>query len=148
MVTEGFQLVQNSLTLVGYLALIVRYSRWAALALFAASVPAAIVEMCFSRSAFRLRNWRSPESRQLNYLEYVLANDEHVKEVKLFGLGPLLLGRYRALGEKFYREDQRAGGAARRLGAGAVARRHRRLLRLLRGHGARRGDRRASRSAT
>ena len=39
------------------------------------------------------------------YLEYVLANDEHAKEVKLFGLGPLLLGRYRDLGETFYRED-------------------------------------------
>jgi ATP-binding cassette subfamily B protein len=106
-VTEGFQLLQNTLTLAGYLALIVRYSPWAALLLLAAATPAAIVEMWFSRSAFRLRNWRSPESRQLNYLEYVLANDGHVKEVKLFGLGPLFLGRYRGLGEKFYREDTR-----------------------------------------
>ncbi|HZX43808.1 MAG TPA: ABC transporter ATP-binding protein, partial [Myxococcaceae bacterium] len=64
--------------------------------------------------AFRLRNWRSPESRRLMYLEYVLANDEHAKEVKLFGLGPMLLDRYRSLGERFYLEDrklavQRAG---------------------------------------
>ena len=109
-VTEGFQLLQNSLTLIGYLALILRYSRWAALALFAASVPAALVEMYFSRSAFRLRNWRSPEARQLNYLEYVLANDGHVKEVKLFGLGPTLLGRYKTLAEKILREDQSLAG--------------------------------------
>jgi len=106
-VTEGFQLVQNTLTLVAYLALIVRYSAWAALGLFVAAVPSAAVEMWFSRSAFRLRNWRSPESRQVNYLEYVLANNAHVKEVKLFGLGPLLLGRYKALGETFYAEDRR-----------------------------------------
>jgi ATP-binding cassette subfamily B protein len=105
-VTDGFQLIQNLLTLAGYLALIVRWSGWAALALLGASVPAAVVEMVFSRSAFRLRNWRSPESRLLNYLEYVLANDEHVKEVKLFGLAPLLLGRFRDLGERFYREDR------------------------------------------
>ena len=105
-VTEGFQLVQNALTLGGYLALIVAFSPWAALLLLAASLPAAIVEMWFSRSAFRMRNWRSPESRQLNYLEYVLANDGHVKEVKLFGLGPMLLARYKALGEKFFREDR------------------------------------------
>src|SRR5437868_559732 len=109
-VTEGFQLVQNALTLIGYLALILRYSRWAAVALFAASVPAALVEMYFSRSAFRLRNWRSPESRQLNYLEYVLANDNHVKEVKLFGLGQNLLGRYKALADKIYHEDQALAG--------------------------------------
>src|SRR5947209_8512702 len=47
-VTEGFQLVQNTLTLVGYLALILRYSPWAAVALFAAAVPGTAVEMYFS----------------------------------------------------------------------------------------------------
>jgi ATP-binding cassette subfamily B protein len=109
-VTEGFQLVQNTLTLTGYLALILRYSPWAALALFAAAVPATLVEMYFSRSAFRLRNWRSPESRQLNYLEYVLANDGHVKEVKLFGLGSTLLGRYRGLATRILHEDQALAG--------------------------------------
>jgi ATP-binding cassette, subfamily B, bacterial len=109
-VTEGFQLVQNLLTLAGYFALIINYSAWAALALFAASVPAALTEMYFSRSAFRLRNWRSPESRQLNYLEYVIANDGHVKEVKLFGLGRNLLERYRKLAERIYREDQSLAG--------------------------------------
>ena len=70
-----------------------------------AAFPAAIVEMRFSNMAFRLRNWRSPDSRRLNYLEYVLANDEHAKEVKLFGLGPSLLQRYREIAERFYRED-------------------------------------------
>ena len=109
-VTEGFQLVQNTLTLTGYLALILRYSPWAALALFAAAVPATAVEMYFSRSAFRLRNWRSPESRQLNYLEYVLANDGHVKEVKLFGLGSSLLGRYKGLASRILHEDQALAG--------------------------------------
>src|SRR6185312_12187323 len=55
----------------------------------------------------RVRNWRSPESRRLMYLEYVLANDEHAKEVKLFGLGALLLDRYKELGERFYDEDKK-----------------------------------------
>jgi len=62
--------------------------------------------MRHSKLGFQLRNWRSPETRRLMYLEYVLANDEHVKEVKLFGLGPHLLERYRTLSETFYREDK------------------------------------------
>jgi ATP-binding cassette subfamily B protein len=107
LVTEGFQLIQNALTLVGYLALIMRYSWVTALVLLGAAIPAAVVEVWFSRSAFRLKNWRSPEARQINYLEHVLSNDAHAKEVKIFGFGRLLLGRYRALGEKFYDEDQR-----------------------------------------
>ena len=113
-VTESFQLLQNVLTLAGYIGLLIRFSGWAVLGLVVAAIPATVAEMRFSALAFRLRNWRSPDSRRLLYLEYVLANDDHAKEVKLFGLGPMLLDRYRSLGETFYLEDrklaiQRAG---------------------------------------
>ncbi|HEU4582140.1 MAG TPA: ABC transporter ATP-binding protein, partial [Polyangiaceae bacterium] len=77
------------------------------LGLLIATVPAAISEMRYAKIGFQLRNWRSPETRRLLYLEYVLANDEHVKEVKLFGLGQHLLARYRALAESFYVQDKR-----------------------------------------
>jgi ATP-binding cassette subfamily B protein len=107
LVADGFQIVQNLLTLAGYAAVLSRFSGWLVLGLLAATVPAALSEMRHSKLGFQLRNWRSPETRRLLYLEYVLANDEHVKEVKLFDLGPHLLGRYRALSETFYREDRR-----------------------------------------
>ncbi len=105
LVTESFSLVQSVLTLAGYAVLLVQFSPWVVLALTIATIPATIAEMRYSKVAFRLRNWRSPESRRLIYLEYVLANDEHAKEVKLFGLGPLFLGRYKELAEKFHSED-------------------------------------------
>jgi len=107
LVLEAFGLVQNFLTLAGYAVLLVRFSAWIVLALMLATIPATIAEMKFSKAGFRLRNWRSPEARRLMYLEYVLANDEHAKEVKLFGLGPLFLGRYRELAEKFHEEDSK-----------------------------------------
>lgn len=112
LVTDSFSLVQSVLTLAGYGALLLGFSGWVVVVLMVATVPATVAEMRYSKSAFRLRNWRSPESRRLIYLEHVLANDEHVKEVKLFGLGPLFLGRYRELAERFYQEDSRL--AARR----------------------------------
>src|ERR1700675_4239768 len=56
--------------------------------------------MKFSATAFRLRNWRSPEARRMSYLEYVLANDDHAKEVKAFGLGPVLLRSDEVLGHR------------------------------------------------
>jgi ATP-binding cassette subfamily B protein len=105
-VTETFQLFQNILTLFGYVAVLLGYSPLAVIGLLLAAVPATVSEMRFSNMAFRLRNWRSPDTRRLNYLEYVLANDGHAKEVKLFGLGEMLLGRYRRLAEEFFREDQ------------------------------------------
>ena len=107
LIQSNFQVVRNGLTLAGYIALLVRFSWWMALAVLVATIPAFLAEARFSGAAFRLRNWRSPDSRRLTYLEYVLANDEHAKEVKLFGLGPLLLHRYRTLAQTFFTDDRR-----------------------------------------
>jgi ATP-binding cassette, subfamily B, bacterial len=106
MVMETLGIGRAMVTLAGYGALLLQWNAWAVLALALASLPSAIAEVQFGNVAFRLRNWRSPDTRKLTYLEYVLANDGHVKEVKLFGLGRLLLDRYRTLGEKFYLEDR------------------------------------------
>lgn len=105
LVRESFSLVQSILTLVGYAALLVRFSPLIVVVLMVATIPATIAEMRFSKTAFRMRNWRSPDARRLIYYEYVLANDEHAKEVKLFNLGPLFLGRYKELAERFHAED-------------------------------------------
>jgi ATP-binding cassette subfamily B protein len=106
LIQSNFQVVRSGLTLIGYIALLLRFSGWMALAVLVATIPAFIAEARFSGAAFRLRNWRSPDSRRLTYLEYVLANDEHAKEVKLFGLGPLLLDRYKTLAETFFAGDR------------------------------------------
>ena len=71
-----------------------------------AGVPAFIAETKFSGDAFRLFRWRSPETRMQMYLETVLAREDHAKEVKLFGLGPLLLQRYRDIFHRLYGEDR------------------------------------------
>jgi ATP-binding cassette subfamily B protein len=105
-VTDTFGLLQNVLGFLGYGGLLIGFSPLAVLGLLVASIPAAAVEMQFGKSAYRLRNWRAPETRKLAYLEYVLGTDTHAKEVMLFGLGPLFLGRYSDLAEQFYREDR------------------------------------------
>ncbi|MEO6598621.1 MAG: ABC transporter ATP-binding protein, partial [Polyangiaceae bacterium] len=107
LLSESFALVQNVVTLIGYAVLLAHFSAWIVLGLLLATVPATLSEMRYSKISFRIRNWRSPESRKLLYLEYVLANDEHVKEVKLFGIGPHLLGRYKTLAESFFEEDKK-----------------------------------------
>jgi len=106
LLSESFSLVQNVVTLLGYAVMLAHFSAWIVLGLLIATLPATLSEMRYSKIAFRIRNWRSPESRKLLYLEYVLANDEHVKEVKLFGIGPHLLDRYRTLAESFFEEDK------------------------------------------
>ncbi len=107
MVTDLLTLAQNILTLAGYIALLVSFSFWAVPGLVLAALPATISEMKFSNLAFRLRNWRSADTRRLNYVEYILATDMHAKEVKVLNLGPTLLQRYKRLGTEFYNQDKK-----------------------------------------
>jgi ATP-binding cassette subfamily B protein/ATP-binding cassette subfamily C protein len=113
---QVFAVGQNAITLVALSGLLWRLSAWSVLVIVAASVPAFLAEARLSAESFRLWTWRAPEGRRLNYLEWILTRDSHVKEVKLFGLGPLVLSRYRALFRKFFDEDRRL--AVRRMRAG------------------------------
>ncbi|MEJ2604003.1 MAG: ABC transporter ATP-binding protein [Gammaproteobacteria bacterium] len=107
LVNRTFSLVQNAISIFSYTALLAQFSPWAVLIIVLAGLPAFVAETKFSGDAFRLFRWRSPESRMQRYLETVLAREDHAKEVKLFRLGPLLLGRYREIFERLYREDRR-----------------------------------------
>jgi ATP-binding cassette subfamily B protein len=97
---------QNALSLSAYALLLIKLSPWTVVILALASVPAFVAEARLASEAFRLTSWRAPEGRRLNYLEWILTRDSHVKEVKLFDLGPLVLGRYKNLFDKFFREDR------------------------------------------
>ena len=106
LVTRTFGLAQNLVSLLSYGVLLVQFSPWAVAVLLVAGLPAFFAETKFSGDAFRLFRWRSPETRMQIYLETVLAREDNVKEVKLFGLGPLLLERYRDIFRRLYKADR------------------------------------------
>jgi ATP-binding cassette subfamily B protein len=106
LVRRTFGLVQNAISVVVYGGLLLRFSGFTALILAVAAIPVFLAETRFSQDAFRLFRWRAPEARMQSYLETLLAREDHAKEVKLFGLGPLFMGRYRAIFEQLYGEDR------------------------------------------
>ncbi len=106
LVMRTFGLAQNGVSLVSYGTLLAQFSPWAVAVLVLAGLPSFLAEARFSGTAFRLFLWRSPETRMQHYLETVLAREDHAKEVKLFGVGPLFLQRYRDIFRKLYREDR------------------------------------------
>ncbi len=118
LVLQVFAIAQNAISLAAYAILLIRLSPWSVLVLVAASIPAFISETRLAAESFRLNSWRAPEGRKLNYLEWILTRDSHVKEVKLYGISSLILERYRRLFEKFFREDRRL--ALRRMGWGML----------------------------
>ncbi|MBT8073885.1 MAG: ABC transporter ATP-binding protein, partial [Xanthomonadales bacterium] len=118
LVNRTFGLGQNLISLLSYGVLLVQFSPWAVLILVLAGLPSFVAETRFSGEAFTLFRWRSPETRMQIYLETVLAREDNVKEVKLFGLGPLLLQRYRDIFRRLYKADRAL--AIRRDGWGFV----------------------------
>jgi ATP-binding cassette, subfamily B, bacterial len=115
-VNATLQIVQQAITLISLLALLVGFSPWLAVVVFVFATPSFLSQSQFAERAFRAVTRRAPEARLLNYLEMLLTGNDSVKEIKLFGLGIPLLNRYRELFRQFYLEDRAI--AERRTAAG------------------------------
>ncbi|MDT8410186.1 MAG: ABC transporter ATP-binding protein, partial [Wenzhouxiangellaceae bacterium] len=106
LVQKTFGVIQNGIAILSFSGLLFAFSPWAVLLLVAGGLPAFFVEARFAGEAFRLFRWRSPETREMMYLESVLAREDYTKEVKLFDLAPTLLERYKSIFNKIFREDR------------------------------------------
>jgi ATP-binding cassette subfamily B protein len=115
-VNSTLQMVQQVITLISLVFLLLRFSPWLAVLVFVSAIPAFLSQSKYAERAFRAVTHRAPENRLLNYLEVLLTGNETVKEIKLFGLGESLLKRYRTLFTQFYLEDRAI--AERRTAAG------------------------------
>lgn len=107
LVNRTFDFLQQILILCSYGFLLWQFSPWAVGLLILAGLPTFLVEAHFSGETYKLFTWRSPESRMQAYLETLMAREDYAKEVKLFGLGTLLMDRYRAIFKNLYVEDRR-----------------------------------------
>ncbi|MBD1939156.1 ABC transporter ATP-binding protein [Microcoleus sp. FACHB-68] len=106
LVSRTFKLVQDALSLITYGGLLLQFSGWAVVVLVITAIPPFFAETRFAGEAFRLFRWRSPETRQQHYLETLIAREDFAKEVQLYQLGPVLLGRYRNIFHRLYGEDR------------------------------------------
>jgi len=104
-VNATLQMLQQVITLVSLMALLIRFSPWLVVIVFVSAIPAFLSQSQYAERAFRAVSRRAPESRLLNYLEMLLTGNDTVKEIKLFGLGEPLLRRYQELFTRFYQED-------------------------------------------
>ncbi len=85
---------------------IMAFNPWLILLLLVAVVPAFLGESYFNDRSYALTRAQTEERRELDYLRYLGASDETAKEVKLFGLSGFLIGRFRSLSDKFYRDGR------------------------------------------
>src|SRR5216117_1386091 len=98
---------QDIITLISLASVLLVQLPWLLLLLTVAVLPAFLGEAHFASLSYSLLFRWTPERRLLDYLRYMGASNESAKEVKLFGLSNLLVGRYADLSDKFYEENKR-----------------------------------------
>jgi ATP-binding cassette subfamily B protein len=98
---------QDIITLISLASVLLVQLPWLLLLLTVAVLPAFLGEAHFASLGYSLLFRWTPERRLLDYLRYMGASNESAKEVKLFGLSKLLVGRYADLSDKFYQENKR-----------------------------------------
>lgn len=118
LVQQLLAVLKHGASLAGFFVLLGALGPWALLVLALTALPPFFAEASYGRQLFVLQKARSQRNRQTIYLEQVLATEQSVKEVKLFGLTRWLRERYRAVHEGFYNEERALAG--RRLRAGAL----------------------------
>ncbi|MCU0692931.1 MAG: ABC transporter transmembrane domain-containing protein, partial [Polyangiaceae bacterium] len=95
MIANGVvQLLQNTISLVGVVVLIVAFDVRVALVLLLAALPGLMVKLGFSNRLYALRRRRTETERKAGYLHWVLTSDRHAREVRLFDLGHELIRRF------------------------------------------------------
>jgi len=105
-ITHGFALARDAMTLLGLAALLLPFSPWAVVALGLASLPF-LAEMRYAGEQYAIKAGRTQDERQSGYIQSLLTSDWYAKEVKLFSLGPMLVERFRAFQARFNEEDRR-----------------------------------------
>jgi ATP-binding cassette, subfamily B, bacterial len=118
LMSQLFGQAQDLVTIVAFAAGLAIYAPWLILLLAVALVPAFLGEAHFNAQSYSLDYAWTPERRELDYVRQTGASVETAKEVKIFGLNPFLIARYRTLSEAFYAANRRL--AARRAGWGGL----------------------------
>ncbi|NQU06517.1 MAG: ABC transporter ATP-binding protein, partial [Calditrichaeota bacterium] len=89
------QLGRSSISLAAMAGLLFLFHWIFALILLIAVTPSVLVRLSFAGKLFHWQWKRTPSERKAWYYHWMLIGDRHAKEIRLFGLGRLLIDRFR-----------------------------------------------------
>ncbi len=98
---------QSLVTLLSLVTALAVYVPWLLALLVMTVLPAFFGETHFGMLGYLLRHRWTQNRRMLDYLLYMAANDQSAKEVKLFGLSPYLVRRFKQHAEQFIAENKK-----------------------------------------
>ncbi len=98
------QLVQNGVSMVAMVGLLMRFHWAVVIFLLPVVAPGILVRLRYSKKLYKLRERQSSLERQASYYDWMLIGQHFAKEVRLFDLGGLFTGRYRHIRQRWRRQ--------------------------------------------
>lgn len=100
-------IIRGVITLLSTVAVLVLWKWWIACMIMIIPLLSFVFFLKLSQKEFLIHWRRTPKSRLLWYISFLLTKDMFFKEIKLFQLGDHLLIKYKNLFQHFYAEDKR-----------------------------------------
>ncbi|MCJ7563489.1 MAG: ABC transporter ATP-binding protein/permease [Candidatus Aminicenantes bacterium] len=94
------QIGQNGISLLAIAGLLVSFHWLIAAILFTAVISGTAVRLRYTRKMYRWQREQTSTERQAGYLNWILTDSSHAKEIRLFDLGPLFMRRFRDIRRK------------------------------------------------
>ena len=103
--SETFGVVSTVIEFVSYLLILLTAPGlwWATLIIIAVSIPSAIINFIYRRKNWNYMRRRSKDRRQMDYYSGLLTNKDMVKEIRLFDLADVFIGRYAEVFRSYFR---------------------------------------------
>ena len=97
-----FGIISTVISMVSFIVILSAVSPFAPLIIIALAIPSAIINFIYRRKNFFYFRRRSKDRRQMDYYNGLMVNKDMVKEIRLFGLSDIFIGRYRETFTKYF----------------------------------------------
>jgi len=91
---NNFTIVSSAISMFSFVGILAAISPFAPVVIVVMSIPTAIINFAYRKKNFHYIRFHSKERRQMNYYSSLMTNKDMVKEIRLFGLSDLFIGRY------------------------------------------------------
>ncbi|MHA6780215.1 ABC transporter ATP-binding protein [Pseudonocardia saturnea] len=103
---DTLEFIREVITILSVAAVLFSWNPWIALLLMLSPIPSGLAQMRYGRRMFEIEYDRAADRRRMLYFQFLTTTDRSFKEVRLFGLGPYFIERYRAMVRGFLKIDR------------------------------------------
>lgn len=100
---SNFTIISTVISMASFVVILGAVSPFAPIIIVLMSIPMAIINFSYRKKNFRYVRRHSKERRQMNYYSEVMTNKDMVKEIRLFNLSDLFIGRYQETFMRYFK---------------------------------------------